>query len=108
MWSINFLVEPSVRRDTLQSELMPLILLNKTEIQQLLINAPENLITSQIKNGATYLEIIKLGKAKNLNKKSLIEAIPFIDEATRNYLILRPTKEKSVTKPHIRRKKENQ
>jgi MamI restriction endonuclease len=105
---VDYLVEPNVSRDTLSSELMPLTLLNKTEIQQLLIDTPENLITSQIKNGTAYSEIIRLGTAKNFNKKSLIEAIPFIDEATRNYLILRQTKEKSVTKSHVRRKKENQ
>jgi hypothetical protein len=88
---------------------MPTSLLQQDELQQLIQVVPEQIITKLIKSDFTYSELKALVYASKLNKKVLLEMLPYIDEKTRNYLPLRDTDVISVSKEqYIRRKKENQ
>jgi MamI restriction endonuclease len=107
--NVDYLVEPNASRDVLASEYMPTSLLQQDELQQLIQVVPEQIITKLIKPDFTYSELTALVNASKLNKKVLLEMLPYIDEKTRNYLPLRDTDVISVSKEqYVRHKKENQ
>lgn len=99
--NIDFYVEPNEDRSSLKSEQMPIILLSQQEIITLFENAPEYLITPQIVDKTPYKEVLKFLD----DRKRLSEAIPFINEVTRTFLVLRDTDNVSEAKVTYARRK---
>jgi hypothetical protein len=88
---IDHYVEPTFDRSKIESESMPSILIYPDEIKTLVDIVPEDIISAQLANGYNYSDVQKIVKAPKLNQKALSEAIPYINEVTRNALKLRDT-----------------
>jgi predicted RNA-binding Zn-ribbon protein involved in translation (DUF1610 family) len=102
---IDFYVEPLQDRSLLIPEPMPTDLLTVEEWNQLIDNAPEYTLNSQILEGRTYSELLE----NRQNKSELVTILPFIDENTRGFLDLRDTDKASEAKAtYIRRKGDSQ
>lgn len=102
---IDYFIEPNADRSLLAPEKMPTTLLSPDELKTLILSAPEYSVTSQIKNNTSYADLVAQVNSTKPNKKLIIEALPFIDEATRSYLLLRDTDIVSEAKAKYERKK---
>jgi len=76
-------------------------LLSQQEIITLFENAPEYLITPQIVDKTPYKEVLKFLD----DRKRLSDAIPYINETTRTFLVLRDTDNVSEAKVTYARRK---
>jgi predicted RNA-binding Zn-ribbon protein involved in translation (DUF1610 family) len=83
-------VEPHYDRSLLRSEDMPSGKLNNEEMSNLLLTAPEEILSPLIVNG-TPLNLLKNSVHKPISKKRFSTAIPFLNEEAKNYLKLRDT-----------------
>jgi len=99
---ITWYVEPEYDRSLLPSELMPTKLLNLKEINALIQNAPEYVVSSQLQYG-TYEDLIRNIK----DKKEIVKRLPYINEDLRQYLTLRDTDKISEAKIKYSRRSEN-
>lgn len=85
--SIVHLVKPNIDRSLLNSELMPTNLLSQEEINSLIENVPEYILSPQMVKESTYKAFIRGRKSK----KDFTTILPFINENIRSYLNLRNT-----------------
>jgi len=101
---IKFLVAPDTDRETLIPEKMPTSLLNGDELRILV--DPENRYTieAQLKNGKTFDDLVAISNNKSVNKGKLKEALPYINQQTRELLILRDTDKISEEKTKYKRR----
>lgn len=88
---IKLLVAPDTYREILVPEKMPTSLLSIDELR--LLTAPENryAIEAQLQNGKTFNDIVSISTKKSVNKSELKEALPYINQQTRDLLLLRDT-----------------
>jgi len=86
---INHFIEPNEDRRQLQSELMPIAILNPDELRTLSC-APDEVLQRLIKIGSTS-NFRKLVSAKKIEKQLVEKAMPFVDEIGRSFLKLRDT-----------------
>ncbi|KAF3978704.1 MAG: MamI family restriction endonuclease [Methylococcales symbiont of Iophon sp. n. MRB-2018] len=88
---IKLLVAPDTDRGTLEVEKMPTSLLSVDELR--LLTAPENqyAIEAQLQNGKTFDDFVSISAKKSVNKKLLKETLPYINQQTRDLLLLRDT-----------------
>ena len=103
--SIDYFVEPNADRGLLASEKMPILLISPEELKTMINTAPQYLINSQIKDGSSYEELLAILNSNKPDKKKILSALPFIDETTRGYLVLRDTDIVSEAKVKYARKK---
>ena len=88
---IKLLVPPEENRSTLASEPMPIELLSHDELRQIVIQENEYEISSQLQNGYSFDSLKELILKKKLDKQEVKKALPFINQNTRDRLILRDT-----------------
>ena len=88
---IKFLVAPDADREGLIPEKMPTSLLSGDELRILVDPANRYTIEAQLKNGKTFDDLVAISKNKSVNKGKLKEALPYINQQTRELLILRDT-----------------
>lgn len=87
--NINYIVNPDKNREELESEQMPISLLSIEEIKTL-IQVPKNIIEKQLK-GIDYNTFIRTISRDKIEKKFLLNHLPFVDETTRTFFQLRDT-----------------
>ena len=103
--TIDYFIEPDADRSLVMPEKMPTILLSPEELKLLIEKVPEYSMTSQIVNGSSYSDLVNHINSAKPNRKIITAAIPFIDESTRSYLLLRDTDIVSESKVKYERKK---
>lgn len=103
--TIDHYIQPNADRSLLTPEKMPTARIEKHELRNLINTVPEYLISAQIVNGTTYAQLVEAINSVKPNVKLILEALPFIDEGTRNFLNLRDTDIVSESKVKYARKK---
>lgn len=94
--ALDYYIEPEKNRNTLTSELMPIELLNKTEIKYFTIQTPLEYIEQILLTGYS---IEDYERAKNNNDIDSISAmLPYISEQVRSFLSLREVGQIRVAK----------
>ena len=96
-------VDPAKDRSELTVESMPTALINMDELKILTKEENRNIIEPQLNSG-TFIELRNLTMKKNINKKKLIQLLPFINQEARALLDLRDTDTIAIAKTTYKRK----
>ena len=102
--SINYYIQPDADRQILPPERMPTWLLNKAEVEMLAHTSAQGELDHLIVDGKKHSDLINISTAKSLNKKTLFQTIPYLDEAARANLGLRDTDKISEAKATYKRR----
>lgn len=101
---IEHYVEPNKDRKNIQSESMPIRILNLKEMKALFNLAPKKILEQNIIKGKKYKDIQNIISKDSFSIKEIETIIPYINEELRNYLPLRDTdKTFSIKTKHIRK-----
>lgn len=98
-------VQPNENRGLLIPEQFPTALLSQNEWKEFFDNADELTISSQIKNGATYQELVANTYGAKFSREFNLNAIPYLSENARAFLQLRDTDVVSEAKVAYTRRK---
>jgi hypothetical protein len=100
---IEYYVRPSIDRNSLSSELMPSVILNKKEFIYLIKHSSEKLIKENLANPKEYDEFIGLINKNALPMNKIESYMPFINEEMREFLKIRKAKPFTITTKHVRK-----
>lgn len=101
-----YYVEPNVDRNTLASEVMPSMILTKTEVEALglmIENAPPELLQSKLAPNKTIKDLHAVVHSRPFSKVKFSSILPYFDEELRDYLPLRISKGFEITTKHVRK-----
>lgn len=103
---IDFYVDPEINRGTLIPEKMPTHILKKSEFNTVYESAKSEEMAPLISKGKSQKDLKEIYDLETLNKEKLKEILPYLDESTRSYLVLRDTDNVPESKvKYTRRKK---
>ncbi|CAM4005513.1 MamI family restriction endonuclease [Shewanella aquimarina] len=100
---IDLFVDPSKDRSELTAESMPTSLINMDELKILSMEENRNIIEPQLNSG-TFDDLRDLTEKKTINKKKLVQLLPFINQDARALLDLRDTDKIAIAKTAYKRR----
>ena len=99
---ILLLVDPFADRSTIEVENMPTSILQRTELDALLLPENRYIIEPLIKNGS-YDDLKRLKTNTSIGKRKFVKLLPYVDQEARGLFDLRDTdKISTVTTPYRR------